>query len=83
MTLFKMIKIVLGILIISQLISGKLNAQDIDRYNPHDTTSVFFQDARHFVEVGFGLISAPFMFDLRLDWACNNTWRNSTAFHHR
>ncbi|MCB0283566.1 MAG: phosphatase PAP2 family protein [Calditrichaeota bacterium] len=73
-----MIKIVLGILIISQLISGKLNAQDIDRYNPHDRTSVFFQDARHFVEVGFGLISAPFMFDLH-DWTGLATTLGGTA----
>ena len=43
-------------------------AQEINAENTKDSTSVFVQDAKHFVEVGFGLLAAPFMFDGQ-DWA--------------
>ena len=44
------------------------SAKEISANNTKDSTSIFMQDTKHFVEVGFGLVAAPFMFDGR-DWA--------------
>ena len=42
-------------------------AQDSDYETEQDSTSFFVQDAKHFLEVGFGLLISPFYFD-NGDW---------------
>lgn len=48
-------------------ISKKLLAGELYQEDSEDTTSQLARDARHFVETGLGLFSAPLMFDSR-DW---------------
>ena len=56
------------ILIILFLIPLTVFARNANATPESDSTSVIVQDATHFVETGFGLLVAPFMFD-RQDWA--------------
>ncbi len=43
-------------------------AQNISGSSADDSSFVFMQDAKHFAEVGFGLLASPFMFNGQ-DWA--------------
>lgn len=66
------------VVIITITDSQTLFAQEINDEPDIDSTSVFVQDTKHFLEVGLGLLAAPFLLDGR-DWTNTGITVGTTA----